>query len=229
MSEPPSGFGLPLYEASSPNLDIVAVHGIGADRDWTWSLHGTNWLGAPDMLPHDFPNARIMAYGYASNWLGKEAMSTSLEAVAGRFLSLVHELRKDCQGRNIMFIAHCFGGIVIEKTILKALANDSAQDRTLLAHISGLVFIGTPHRGSTSAGLANIVAAIAAFLNCGHKSSILKTANRDSQMLTDTVREFAKKALRLNLRIHCFYEEKETDIGPVVRSFIPATYKVRKK
>lgn len=86
---------IPPSALQSTNLSsIIAVHGIGAHRDWTWSLRGVNWLGAPDMLPHDFPRARIMAYGYASNWLGKDAMSTCLDAVAGRFLSLVHELRK---------------------------------------------------------------------------------------------------------------------------------------
>lgn len=135
-------------------------------------------------------------------------------------------MAKDCPDRNIIFIAHCFGGIVIEKAIIKALVNDSAQDRSLLAHISGIVLLGTPHRGSASAGLANIVAAIAAHLKCGQKSSILETVSRDSQMLADTVREFARKAFQLKLRIHCFYEERETDIGAVVRSFIHVTSKV---
>lgn len=138
-------------------------------------------------------------------------------------------MAKDCPDRNIIFIAHCFGGIVIEKAILKALVNDSIQDRSLLAHISGIVLLGTPHRGSASAGLANIVAAIASYFNCGQKSSILESVGRDSQMLADTVREFARKAVHLQLRIHCFYEERETDIGAMVRSFIHVTSKVETK
>lgn len=136
-------------------------------------------------------------------------------------------MAKDCRDRNVIFIAHCFGGIVIEKAILKALVNGSDQDRSLLAHISGIVLLGTPHRGSASAGLANIVAAIAALLKCGQKSLILESVSRDSQMLADTVREFARKAVDLKLRIHCFYEERETDIGVMVRSFIPVTSKVK--
>jgi hypothetical protein len=137
---------------------------------------------------------------------------------------------KNCPERNVLFIAHCFGGIVVEKAILNALANDSDQDRSLLAHISGFALLGTPHRGSSSAALANTVAAIAAFFNFGQRSPILDTARNDSQMLADTVREFAKRAYHLNFRVHCFYEERETDIAaiirPLIRPFLNVTSKV---
>lgn len=75
---------------------IVALHGISAHRDKTWGRRpdGTNWLGAPDMLPRDIPCARILSYGYSSNWLGPGSMSICLDEVAGQFLSLLHEQRK---------------------------------------------------------------------------------------------------------------------------------------
>lgn len=149
-------------------------------------------------------------------------MSTSLDAVAGQFLSLLHEQRGQCQQRPIIFIAHCFGGIVLEKAILKALLNNSAEDGSLVERIAGIIFLGTPHRGTPKAGVANLVAAVAAAMSDSVKNSpILEPLKEDSQILQDTVGEFARWANRVNLRIHCFYELLKTDIvrmaGPILR------------
>lgn len=114
-----------------------------------------------------------------------------------------------------MFIAHCFGGIVLEKALLQALARGAKHDLHLITSISGLALLGTPHRGSSSAGLANIVASIAASLQLGRRSPILHTLDKDSQLLDDTVRNFAIEARRLSLSIRCFYEVRETNITPI--------------
>ncbi|KGO45651.1 Tetratricopeptide-like helical [Penicillium expansum] len=53
-------------------IDIVAVHGIGADPGDTW-VHKTtkvDWLKHKDMLPKQAPNARIMRSGYNAKWFG---------------------------------------------------------------------------------------------------------------------------------------------------------------
>ena len=48
--------------------------------------------------------------------------------------------------------------------------------------------------------------------NSVKNSPILEPLKQDSQILQDTVGEFARWANRANLRIHCFYELLETDI-----------------
>lgn len=73
---------------------VIAIHGIGAHRDYTWNTGGINWLNEKTMLPSLFPRARIMAYGYASNWLGQGSIATGLVDVAGRLLNLLHALRE---------------------------------------------------------------------------------------------------------------------------------------
>ncbi|KAL1982907.1 hypothetical protein VTN96DRAFT_759 [Rasamsonia emersonii] len=45
------------------SLDIVAVHGIGADPYFTWVTNKVHWLENTDMLPGSFPNSRIMSFG----------------------------------------------------------------------------------------------------------------------------------------------------------------------
>lgn len=46
------------------------------------------------MLPTLAPNARIMRYGYESQWFGKEIMQQSVSTVAERLLEALHRTRK---------------------------------------------------------------------------------------------------------------------------------------
>jgi hypothetical protein len=78
---------------------IVAIHGLGADPDHTWrgrdeNKKHVNWLTQPDMLPKAVPDARIMRFGYKSDWFGKfEAKMTFVDNVAQRLLEDLKELR----------------------------------------------------------------------------------------------------------------------------------------
>jgi hypothetical protein len=93
---------------------IVAIHGIGAHPDHTWSKNvGTkeaprfvNWLSDGTMLPTVVPSARIMRYGYESAWFGCDAIGLSASEVAVRLLwSLVRE-RKVRRGRIDVRLSH---------------------------------------------------------------------------------------------------------------------------
>jgi hypothetical protein len=81
---------------------IVAIHGLGAHPDDSWCTNaGTresprwvNWLEEESMLPAVAPNARIMRYGYQSQWFGKEMMQQSVSTVADRLLRALKRTRK---------------------------------------------------------------------------------------------------------------------------------------
>jgi hypothetical protein len=92
-----------------------------------------NWLDQDDMLPAVAPQARIMRYGYQSKWFGEEAMRQKASTVAQRLLLALkreREVGSDsvhptyyhsnfcCQRdqyRPLIFLAHCFGGLVVLK------------------------------------------------------------------------------------------------------------------
>jgi hypothetical protein len=53
-----------------------------------------NWLEEESMLPAVAPNARIMRYGYQSQWFGDEMMQQSVSSVAERLLINLKQKRK---------------------------------------------------------------------------------------------------------------------------------------
>jgi hypothetical protein len=92
---------------------IVAVHGIGAHPDDSWCKNvgaaecprRVNWLDEADMLPAVAPHARIMRYGYQSQWFGEGAMRQKASTVAQRLLLALRrrrQVRRACLGRVTM-------------------------------------------------------------------------------------------------------------------------------
>ncbi|KAL8393541.1 hypothetical protein RB599_005843 [Gaeumannomyces hyphopodioides] len=83
-------------------VDIVAVHGMGAHPDDTWcsQVPGqdgptyVNWLKDEQFLPASLPRARIMRYGYSSQWFGENATKTKMSDISQAFLFDLDEFRE---------------------------------------------------------------------------------------------------------------------------------------
>ncbi|KAF1347336.1 hypothetical protein EJ07DRAFT_68763, partial [Lizonia empirigonia] len=113
-------------------IDIVAIHGLGAHPDDSWcaqadSSKWVNWLTEESMLPALALNARIMRYGYQSQWFGKEIMQQNVSIVAEQLLGALRRKRKDVSLRPLLFVAHCFGGLVM----LEAARREYHDDQVL--------------------------------------------------------------------------------------------------
>ena len=76
---------------------LVAVHGLGAmpDLSWTESKSKVNWLR--DLLPEDLPRTRIMQFGYNSIYFGKDPVRTSLVNIANKLLQALRSKRRVCE------------------------------------------------------------------------------------------------------------------------------------
>jgi hypothetical protein len=93
-------------------------------------------------------------------------------------------------------------------------ANSYGSDFQYLAQSTvGIVFLGTPHRGSHSATWADVVATSAKALGFGFEDSILKDLRVDSENLRDLLYQFTLWANRIKLPLVCFFEQHETDYG----------------
>lgn len=91
---------------------IVAIHGIGADPDNTWTGRGPdgekiNWLTHSSMLPKAIPSARIMRFGYESGWYGDakdEPKKTHVFDVAEMLLKQLELHRRVSQSSILTYI-----------------------------------------------------------------------------------------------------------------------------
>ncbi|KAK6522467.1 hypothetical protein TWF281_003028 [Arthrobotrys megalospora] len=210
-------------------VDIVAVHGLAADPDWTWTYSDrpadggpkkeVNWLKDDNMLHAAIPGARIMRFGYDSIWYGDGAVKQRLANLANDLLSDLKYEREDCEDRPIIFVGHCFGGLVMQKAYNMAKAND-VDYPGIWAATTGMIFIGTPHQGTGNAlhSQGKIYQAIAA-TNMRTEEGILRVLEDGNETLVDVVREFTRL---VNLKpapcnIFCFFEQKSTTVGKIVK------------
>ena len=77
----------------------------------------------------------------------------------------------------------------------------------------GIVFLGTPHRGTKAAKWGSIVATSAKALGFGAEDSILKDLQEDSESSRDLLYNFTLWANRASLRVICFFEQHQSDYG----------------
>ncbi|KAH6649379.1 hypothetical protein F5144DRAFT_634706 [Chaetomium tenue] len=194
-------------------VDIVAVHGLNGDSYSTWThQNGSLWLR--DFLPGSLPGCRVFTYGYPSQVFGR-----SIAEVKGYARRLLGEIR-DIQD--------------VSREVALAIAHEDNSDpanQRLLQSVTGIVFFGTPHRGSDTAKLGTLVgtmintflkAASAGLQTKAIRTDLLRHLESDSkalQELADSVRD------RLgSLQIVSFYEtEPESSWPSVIVDKISAT------
>ncbi|KAK0729543.1 Alpha/Beta hydrolase protein [Lasiosphaeris hirsuta] len=219
-------FTLPMPEPEwetkygKPTVDIVAVHGLNGDcfRSWTHQDESqagvkTTWLN--ELLPYQLPNARVMTFGYSANVLGNTSI-TGIRENARILLNCLRDKREDDGEKKhpIVFLGHSLGGIIIKQAL--RFANNEPRYSDIAESTRGIVFFGTPHRGSDAATWGNLVAGImATAFGTRIKTSFLKALKPNSRDLMDLSEDFRSIATRYS--IASFVEEdKHSKLGRVI-------------
>lgn len=100
---------------------IVAVHGLGAHPEFTWTVANEraqpleaikstnagsasekpriNWLKDDGFLKEDFKTARIMTFGYNADWFVGAPMATAEQRAA----TLLRELKREREGFEVCY------------------------------------------------------------------------------------------------------------------------------
>lgn len=111
---------LQVASSRSNPRSIVAIHGLETTSAGTWvyvNKHAPtkiNWLKDPDMLPKDVPTAQIYTYNWPANFLSK-SIDEPLRGHAKSFLAALGAELRTMPKRPIIFIASCFGGLLLAK------------------------------------------------------------------------------------------------------------------
>ncbi|KAI1477675.1 armadillo-type protein [Daldinia eschscholtzii] len=185
-------------------FEIVAVHGLGAHPKHTWEGPGHVHL-LQDLLPKSFPQARISSFAYNSDWL-VDAPIKSSQSISERLLEELQTKRQSPR-LPIIFIGHSFGGIVIKKALSLAQCSEEILEDTC-----GIIYLGTPHQGSSMSLLAAIIASWTSFL--GSDSTLLLSLRSHGSDLSDLEQAFKDRISRSlqKTKVVSFYETKSTYI-----------------
>ncbi|KAI1780338.1 hypothetical protein F4818DRAFT_435546 [Hypoxylon cercidicola] len=223
----PQQIGLKLLvqpaDTDDIDVDIVAIHGVGARPEYTWVHRETqvNWLSHPTMLPAALPKARIMAYNYASHWFGENAVKQTLSGVAKKLLHSLNDERENCMDRPIIFIGHCFGGLVAQEVYNQAIMHPGDHPG-IADSIVGIVFLSTPHHGiPESSGFSTQGEIYRAIIDAEVpvQYGLMNTIAQDNEILVNVVHDFTRTVKTMQAHgptLFCFYEQKECDVGRVI-------------
>ena len=88
----------------------------------------------------------------------------------------------------------------------------------LFSSTIGILFIGTPHRGSDAVSKASLFAAVASHTSLQADGTILKMLEAENDALLDLLDNFVTlcNSPEAHLRIVCFFEQRTTCIGKVI-------------
>ncbi|KAI0103386.1 ARM repeat-containing protein [Nemania sp. FL0031] len=233
-----------LHQVYSPpddlyrtKIDIVAIHGLDTHSPKTWEAweDGTpgsppiHWLRHPKMLPSFIKNARIFTYDWNANY-DNGAQDNTLLGHANTLLEHLCNERNESKTNNpIIFVASCFGGLLLIKALHRSREIDRYDD--LLRFTAGAVFLGTPFEGSNERFYDATQLRIAVAVEAGSEVSqemVRYLENMDkggATELQELVRRFGEMAHSREWKfpIVCFHETHETDFTKVIKN-LPRDY-----
>ncbi|KAF2494496.1 hypothetical protein BU16DRAFT_463425, partial [Lophium mytilinum] len=202
---------------------IVFVHGLTGNRRSTWTyrpgVSGEECFWPRDILPKDIPEARIMTWGYDADVLGKGFFQTvsgnnshqhakGLCADLERFLIAPNGTIL----RPIVFVCHSLGGLSCKEALMHS--QDAQRFNQISASTCGILFMGTPHRGAPSAGMAGILVNLASTVKDGNPK-ILDDLKEQGIHLEDIRKRFElylayrEQQTSDSIQVACCYEEKK--------------------
>ncbi|MCJ1424696.1 hypothetical protein MMC29_002584, partial [Sticta canariensis] len=157
-----------------------------------------------------------MRYGYESQWFGGETIKLKASTVAQRLLRSLELRREDDRFRPLIFIAHCFGGLIVLKAIVDAKRSESNWPG-IYQSICGILFFGTPFRGAGGLDQTELLRAIQSQYEDdqiqGSNLNILAPGNETLMDLMEIFFETRREEYKA--QIACFFELKPSNVGAI--------------
>ncbi len=135
---------------------IIFLHGLDGHGSKTWMTdpedESTLW---PKWLAADI-NCAVFLVAYDAALSRWQNSAMPLPDQGDSVLDLLAS-ESDLKNRPLILVGHSMGGLVIKTLIHNGLTKGVARYQKIVEQIRGVVFIGTPHKGSQLATLAKFM------------------------------------------------------------------------
>ncbi|OBT95198.2 hypothetical protein VE01_07633 [Pseudogymnoascus verrucosus] len=154
-----------------------------------------------EYLASDLPQARIWTYGYNADVIGGLFQANNQNSVSQHGRDFAVKLEREIDNEDpIVFVAHSLGGIITKDALHRS---ETICKRTRL-----LVFLGTPHRGSTYAGWGVIASNLASLALQDSNKRLVQTLEVNDEVLDNIHEEFKTILTKYAIKVHSFQEAK---------------------
>ncbi|KAL9103258.1 MAG: hypothetical protein Q9163_001680 [Psora crenata] len=206
------------------SVDVVFVHGLNGHPAKTWTAEKSGIFWPSQLLPPVLSEerARILVYGYDAN-VTSFTDGVSSDKIHNHAEHLIAELAanrriRKATERPIIFVVHSLGGLVVKRALIYSgdiRGNHTEHLRSIFVSTYGILFLGTPHKGSDVAKWGSLLESICrGVMPSGvvdsnpHLVNALKKENETLQVID---RQFIQLISRFH--IYFFHEGKKTNIG----------------
>lgn len=140
-----------------------------------------------DLLKKDFPDCRIWTYGYDRESLNEHAGATPELLANLRWLQFY---------KNLIFITHDLGGLLVKRALVHAWSSTNSVDQDIKRYTKGVVFFGTPHRSLDDRVLDTILQKLSSTTGAD-----FDTPNLDVNVINTCNNKFSKLVVKHSLQI----------------------------
>ena len=205
----------------TPTSEIVFVHGLNGDAESTWIGLGDESVFWPrDLLAKDMRHSRIWIYSYNSQI---DMTSNTKAPLADVFRRMGSELKISLENQThgpLILVAHSLGGLIVKTALALSGADDvEVSENSIASRTRGVIFMGTPHAGSTPGARAGRFATILSVFS-RHQTLVRHESFagelRLDGTITRTTSDFAALMDRKGFPIVSLFESQPmlTDWGP---------------
>ena len=206
-----------MTEVSSPRpakVDVVFVHGLNGDPHNTWTAEKSKIFWPAQLLPPilEDEKVRVLVYGYDADvtsftdGASKDKIHNHAEHLVAE-LAANRRIRKASE-RPIIFIAHSLGGLVVKRALIHSSdirGTKTEHLRSVFISTYGILFLGTPHKGSDVAQWGSRLEWIC---NAVMPSGLVDSSNQLVDALktnNETLQNIDRQFTQLMDRFHIFF------------------------
>ena len=182
--------------------DVVFVHGL--DGDWKTTWHPKNNPGEfwPTWLDEDLPDVAVWSVDYDVASLAWKGSAMPLTDRATNVLAKLDSVQVG--ERPLIFLTHSLGGLLTKQMLRHAHSYGDDHWRAVLTHIRGVVFLSTPHSGSS---IANWIKYAALVLR---PNVVIDELQAHDSRLRDLNIWYRNNVDKMGINTQVYYEAKPT-------------------